>query len=162
MTQGNRGVVGLRFFVACGDRRSRDRTRASTSIGKTMGLQRYPGKVPLQAPSTTRGHPYGICKTTTPTRLGQPPGTLRGALGLSPSQRGGLPACVVCSWLPLPSAACRPSQIALPREAQTPDALLSPPVGRALRPIQCSRTVALSTPTCLARSGRARPICAQP
>src|SRR5262249_9172204 len=85
-------------------------------------------------PRTTRRSPYGVYKTTTKAWLGQPVGTLSGARVLSPSQRGGLPACVVFAFLPLPSAAGSPSHIAVPREAQTPDARLSPPVGRAIRP----------------------------
>ena len=78
--------------------------------------------------------PYGVSKPTTKARLGQPVGTLSGVRVLSPSQRGGLPACVVFSFLPLPSSAGSPSHIAVPRETQTPDARLSPPVGRAIRP----------------------------
>src|SRR5262249_48033624 len=71
---------------------------------------------------------------TTKARLGQPVCSLSGALVLSPSQRGGLPACVGFACLPLPRSAGSPSPIAVPREAQPPDARLSPPAGRAIRP----------------------------
>ena len=55
MAQGNRGVVGLRFFVAVGERRGRDHTRSEKSIGKTQGLQRYPEKVRRKPPGPQGG-----------------------------------------------------------------------------------------------------------
>ena len=56
MARGNRGVGGLRFFVAVGERRGRDHTRSEKSIGKTQGLQRYPEKVRRKPPG-----PQGAC-----------------------------------------------------------------------------------------------------
>src|SRR5215216_4983861 len=94
--------VWLRFFVAFGVRRGRDCTRSQKRAGKRKGLQRYPGKVQLQAPSTTRSYPHGVSKSTKNAPLGQPQCTLSGARGPSPSHRGGLPACVVFSLLPTP------------------------------------------------------------
>ena len=60
IAQGNVCVVQLRFFC-CLWREERQRPHAQQQrTGKKKSLQRYPGKVTLQAPITTRSNPYGI------------------------------------------------------------------------------------------------------
>jgi hypothetical protein len=69
-------VVWLRFFVVFGARRGSDRTHSHKSTGKTQGLQRYPGKVMLQALVPQGTILNGVYKSTKKTRLGQPVWTL--------------------------------------------------------------------------------------